>query len=73
MAKTETLPNPTFLLGYRLAKLAAVVLGLPATLLSLMACAGALTGNGYVRVLGALAAGVTLTPTRKYVASASWA
>src|SRR5580658_6652538 len=52
MASKPTPPtSPSLLLGYRLAKVAAVAGGLPATLLCLMASVGALTDNGYARVL----------------------
>jgi S1-C subfamily serine protease len=47
-------PSPGFLLGYRLLKLGALVVGLPAALLCLMALVGAFTDNGWARAIGAL-------------------
>src|SRR4051812_422842 len=47
-------PNANVLLGYRLFKLIAFAAGLPAATLCLMALVGALTDNGWARVLGAL-------------------
>jgi len=60
MAKTASSPpsppSRQFLLASFVLKLIAMVVGLPAALLSTMALIGALTDNGYVRFLGALAA-----------------
>lgn len=43
-------PGPQLVLAYRLLKLVALVVGLPATMLCLMALVGAATDNGYARV-----------------------
>jgi serine protease Do len=48
-------PSASFLLAYRVLKLAGFVVGLPAAQLCVMALIGALTDNGYARVLGAAA------------------
>jgi S1-C subfamily serine protease len=45
-------PNPNVLLAYRVLKLAAFVVGLPAALLSFMALIGAITDNGWARAIG---------------------
>src|SRR5690349_2546808 len=45
-------PGEGVLLGYRLFKLAGFVLGLPAAVLAGMALIGAVTDNGWARVLG---------------------
>jgi S1-C subfamily serine protease len=52
--------SPPVLVGYRILKAAAFVLGIPAAQLSLMALIGAVTGNGYARVFGAAAVVVCL-------------
>lgn len=49
-------PDPRLVLGYRVLKLAAIVAGLPAAQISLMALIGGLTENGWARFLGAAAA-----------------
>ena len=47
-------PSPGVLLVYRLLKLAAFVLALPSAVIAGMALIGAVTDNGYARLLGAL-------------------
>src|SRR4051812_33110056 len=47
-------PGERVLLGYRLLKLVAIVGGLPAATLCLMALVGSFTENGYARVIVAL-------------------
>ena len=51
-ARAPGAPGPQVRLAYRLLKLAAFVVGLPAAQLSGMALVGAFTDNGYARVLG---------------------
>ncbi|MBK8252269.1 MAG: trypsin-like peptidase domain-containing protein [Polyangiaceae bacterium] len=52
--KTSGPPSPQFLAFYRVVKVVAMLAGFVATLIGLMACIGALTDNGYARLLGAL-------------------
>ncbi len=47
-------PSARFMAFYRAAKVVAIACGFVATMIGLMACVGALTDNGYARVLGAL-------------------
>src|SRR5262245_41324167 len=53
-ASSSTPPAPQLVLGYRVLKLVAFVVGLPTALLGVMALIGGVTENGYARVLGAL-------------------
>jgi serine protease Do len=53
-------PDARVLLGYRVLKVTAFVVGLPAALLCAMALIGAVTANGYARALGAAAVVVCL-------------
>lgn len=47
-------PSPGILLAYRLLKLGAFVVGLPASVICLMALVGSFTDNGWARAIGAL-------------------
>jgi uncharacterized membrane protein YiaA len=47
-------PSPRVMLAYRIVKVVAMIAGFVATMIGLMACIGALTENGYARLLGAL-------------------
>jgi serine protease Do len=51
-------PSPGILLAYRVLKLGAFVVGLPAAMLCLMALVGAFTENGWARAIGALVVAV---------------
>ena len=52
--KISSPPSAAVMMAYRVAKAIAIAAGLVATMLSLMACVGALTDNGYARFFIAL-------------------
>ncbi len=53
-ARVASAPGPKLMLAYRLLKGASILVGFVATMIGLSACIGALTGNVYARVIGAL-------------------
>src|SRR4051812_20250955 len=52
--KVSLPPSPQVMAAYRAVKVVAMLFGFAATLIGLMASIGALTQNGYARLLGAL-------------------